>query len=78
MASRTIPEPTNTDFSTALTGIRTQATACGVNPNESATAQFINHQAEVIAQLNAEVRWLQQFIHPNPPKTVNLESIFER
>ena len=63
MAVRTIPEATNADFSIALTGLLNQAHFHGINPNDVATATFINHQAEVIAQLYAEVRWLRNIIH---------------
>ena len=63
MAVRTIPEPTNTDFSVALTGLRVQAERFGVNRSTPAMNAFMQHQAEVLAQLNAEVRWLRNIIH---------------
>ena len=60
---KTIPPPHPHEYSAALTGLRTQARAHGLDLNDLATHTFILHQAEVIAQRAAEIRWLRNIIH---------------
>ena len=61
---RTIPEPTQSEFSTALKGIRRQAKAHKVDLSIESNVLFINHLAEVQAQMMAETRYLRQFLLP--------------
>ena len=53
----------NIDYKTALQGLRLQAKAHGLDPNTADMSRFLNHEAEVLAQLYAEVRGLGKVLH---------------
>lgn len=65
MAIRTIPEPTNTDFAVALTGVKNLADTSGLAIDHSGLQPFLVAQAELVAQQAAEIRWLRNIIHKN-------------
>lgn len=58
------PEPSNSEYSMALTGIRLQAESAGLDPNDPQVHAFILHQAEVSAQDAATIRWLYNILNP--------------
>lgn len=62
--ARTIPEATATDFSIALTGAMIQAEAYNLDTTDADLHAYILDQAELVAQLNAEVRMLRNLMHP--------------
>jgi hypothetical protein len=66
MGTRSIPAPTNTDFSIALKAILTQAQATGVDvfSDGPQVLNLLTHQAEVQAQMAAEIRFLRNLTHP--------------
>ena len=67
MGDRTIPEPSKDIQDAMLHAVRSQAMSIGnLDPSEPNVAKFIEHQAAVVAQLNAEVLWLRNILHiPN-------------
>ncbi len=58
------PKPSNDEYSSALTGLRQQAEAHGLDPNDEKVHNFILHEAEVKAQDTATVRWLYNILDP--------------
>ena len=56
-------EATPTEFNIAFNGSLTQARKYGVNVNNEANRLFLIHQSEVIAQRDAEIRWLYHNLH---------------
>ena len=58
----TIPEAHNDEFANALTGLRIQAEAHGVDITDDNVRAFIVHTAEVQARSMAEVRWLRTLL----------------
>jgi hypothetical protein len=68
---RTIPEPTNSEYSTALRGIVMQMESHGLSPKtDMPLLAHACHQAEVTAQYIAEVRWLRNMLHKQTQQTV--------
>lgn len=51
------------EFRTAFNSMRTQAEAHGVDKNDTNINSFIIHESEVMAQLFAEIRKLNNIIH---------------
>lgn len=56
-------EVTATDRETAGFGLRLQAELAGLDPDEESVAKFLKHQQELIASLNAEVRFIRNIIN---------------
>ena len=63
MGHATIPPATEDEFRVAFTGLRLQAEVHGLDVNDPKVAAFVQHQAEVKAQMMAESRWLNNIIH---------------
>jgi len=61
---RSIPAPTNTDFSIALKSSVIQARSIGVDVNNSEVLTMLVQQSEVRAQMSAEIRFLRNITHP--------------
>lgn len=62
--ARTIPAPSNDDFQIAFNALLLQAESKGLQPaTDEPLRLFIQEHAEVVAQLNAEVRWLRNIIN---------------
>ena len=62
--ARTIPEPTNDDFKVAFNGLLLQGQSRGLDlVTDEHLRGFVQHAAEVIAQLEAEVRWLRNIVN---------------
>lgn len=59
---------TNTDFMTSFRGLRTQAIAHGLDPNEEQLRMFIVHTAEVMAQQRFETRVFYNAMHKQMEK----------
>jgi hypothetical protein len=57
------PKPSNDEYSGALTSLRQQAKALGLDLTDEKLHQFILHEAEVKAQDTATIRWLYNIIH---------------
>jgi len=64
MGLRSWPEPTESDFMVARTGIEIQAEAAGLDLADPGVIQFINNQVAVLSELRAENRQLQSHLHP--------------
>jgi hypothetical protein len=65
MGHATIPEPTNTDYSVALSAGVLRAEALGMCPaTDRKLLQLLTDSAEVHAQMAAELRWLHNMNHP--------------
>ena len=54
---------TETDFSTSLMALRSQAKALGLDVNDENVRAFLIHQSEVNAQTNAHIRWLYTIVN---------------
>jgi len=76
MGDRTMPESHNDEYRMALRGIRAQAKAHKVDLSLENNVLFINHLAEVQAQISAENRWLRRMNLPETMKS-NQESYFK-
>jgi len=56
-------EPSNTEFATALTGLRTQAVAHGLDPNTYQMRAFLVEMAHCLAQERANSREAYNALH---------------
>ena len=61
--ARTIPEPTETDFSMALTAAISLWKENHDYPLTYEDLDYLTKSSHVVAQLNAEVRWLRNLVH---------------
>lgn len=57
--------PSQDEQNIALSGITTQAKAHGLDLNDPQVQAFIQHQANIIAQMQADNRELYNIIHKN-------------
>ncbi len=65
--TRTIPEPTHDEFHIAFSGALFQARAFALDLTDHGVNDFLVHQAETIAQKDAEIRWLRNLLHKERP-----------
>lgn len=56
-------EVTETDRETSIGGLRLQAGLAGLDPDDEHVAKFLAQQTELIASLNAEVRFIRNIIN---------------
>lgn len=63
MPSDTIPPPHPDELAAAKFGINLQAEAHGVDIVDENFVAFTEHHSRVVAQLNAEIRWLRKMVH---------------
>ena len=57
------PKPSNDEYSGALTSLRQQAEALGLDLTDQKLHQFILYEAEVKAQDAATIRWLYTILN---------------
>jgi hypothetical protein len=65
MGHATVPEPTEADHSTAITAVHNCASRNGVDVNAEGVHSMLVDHAAVLAQAQAEVRWLRAMVHLN-------------
>jgi hypothetical protein len=61
---RTIPKPSNAQFSVALSGLIFQAKQHGLDTTDPKVNAYLNNIAEFNAQKEAEITWLRNILHP--------------
>lgn len=63
MAARSWPFPTDDDIKVSRSGLEIQAQAHGMDLEDPATASFIDHWVMVMAEKQAQIRWLSNLLH---------------
>jgi hypothetical protein len=65
MGHATVPAPTEADHSTAIVAVNNCARRNGVDINAQGVHSMLVDHAAVLAQAQAEVRWLRAMVHLN-------------
>lgn len=69
MPARTWPEPHTDTRRVARIGLETQAQVHGLDLEEPGIQAFLDNQVEVLAERDAEIRWLRSLLDSSKSNT---------